>query len=119
MVQHACVAALIGCVVATLCVSPAAAQISKDQYLRYVQLQHPTIVCEPGHVDRRDCQTDETVGYPASPSPAAGIIAHADTGNVSVVGPAYNDGWNRVGDTMGYERYDLAEVSWARRSWIS
>jgi hypothetical protein len=31
-----------------------------------------------------------------------------------VVGPAYNDGWNRVGDTMGYERYDLAEVSWAR-----
>jgi hypothetical protein len=53
-------------------------------------------------------------GYPASPSPAAGIIAHADTGNVSVVGPAYNDGWNRVGDTMGYERYDLAEVNWAR-----
>jgi hypothetical protein len=44
MVQHACVAALIGCVVATLCVSPAAAQIPKAQYLRYVPLQHPTIV---------------------------------------------------------------------------
>ncbi len=53
-------------------------------------------------------------GYPASPSPAAGIIPHADTGNGAVVGPSFNDGWNRTGDTPGYERYDLVQVSWAR-----
>lgn len=53
-------------------------------------------------------------GYPASPSPAAGIIPHADTGNGAVVGPSFNDGWNRTGDTPGYERYDLVQVSWTR-----
>lgn len=52
-------------------------------------------------------------GYPASPSPAAGIVAHADTGNVSVVGPTYNDGWNRLGDSAGYEAYEVVETSWA------
>jgi hypothetical protein len=53
-------------------------------------------------------------GYPASPSPVAGFVAHSDMGNVAVVGPAFNDGWNRLGDSAGYELYDLVEMSWAR-----
>ena len=53
-------------------------------------------------------------GFPASPSPVAGLVRHSDMGNVSVVGPAYNDGWNRVGQSRGYEPYDLVEASWAR-----
>lgn len=53
-------------------------------------------------------------GFPATRSPVAGMVQHADMGNVSVVGPAFNDGWNRVGESRGYERYDLVEASWAR-----
>jgi len=52
-------------------------------------------------------------GYPASPSPGAGIVAHADMGNVAPVGPTYNNAWNRVGDSAGYEYYDLVMESWA------
>jgi hypothetical protein len=52
-------------------------------------------------------------GYPASPSPAAGVIAHTDTGNVSVVGPAFNGGWNRTGPASGYGLYDAVKLSWA------
>lgn len=44
-------------------------------------------------------------GYPAAESPFAGIIAHAETGNISVVGPAYNGGWNRSGDAAGFHLY--------------
>jgi len=51
-------------------------------------------------------------GYPASPSPGAGLIAHADLGNVAPIGPTYNNAWNRVGDSAGYEHYDLVEQSW-------
>lgn len=41
-------------------------------------------------------------GYPATRSPFAGIISHAETGNLAPLGPAYNDGWNRVGPTLDY-----------------
>jgi hypothetical protein len=52
-------------------------------------------------------------GFPASPSPAAGTVAHADMGNVSVVGPAFNGGWNRVGDSSGYDLYEAVKLGWA------
>ena len=52
-------------------------------------------------------------GYPASPSPGAGLVAHADMGNVSPIGPSYNNAWNRIGDSAGYETYDMVEESWA------
>jgi hypothetical protein len=45
-------------------------------------------------------------GYPAVPSPFAGVVGHADTGNLSPPGPAYNGGWNRVGASGGFRRYD-------------
>ena len=34
-------------------------------------------------------------GYPAAKSPFAGIVAHTNLGNNSVLGPSYNSGWNR------------------------
>ena len=45
-------------------------------------------------------------GYPAVPSPLAGVVAHADTGNLSPPGPAYNGGWNRTGAAGGFGAYD-------------
>ena len=50
-------------------------------------------------------------GYPAVVSPFAGVVAHAETGNVSVVGPSFNSGWNRSGETEGYAVYDPNKVS--------
>ena len=44
-------------------------------------------------------------GYPATESPFAGIVAHTDLGNISVLGPSYNAGWNRSGDAPGFQRY--------------
>jgi hypothetical protein len=44
-------------------------------------------------------------GYPAVPSPFAGVVEHADTGNLSPPGPAYNGGWNRSGAAGGFSRY--------------
>ncbi len=44
-------------------------------------------------------------GQPATSSPGAGIVRHADTGNVAPLGPAYNPGWNRTGPSQGYDRY--------------
>ncbi len=44
-------------------------------------------------------------GYPAVISPFAGVIAHAETGNLSPVSPSYNGGWNRLADARGYEAY--------------
>jgi hypothetical protein len=44
-------------------------------------------------------------GYPATNSPFAGIVRYAETGNTSILGPAYNGGWNRAGAAAGYERY--------------
>jgi hypothetical protein len=45
-------------------------------------------------------------GYPAVESPLAGIVAHAETGNLSPPGPAYNGGWNRTGASGGFDGYD-------------
>jgi hypothetical protein len=44
-------------------------------------------------------------GYPATLSPFAGVVAHADTGNLAPLGPAFRDGWNLVGSSVGYELY--------------
>jgi hypothetical protein len=44
-------------------------------------------------------------GYPAMESTASGIVSHADTGNLSPVGPTFNSGWNRSGATEGYAAY--------------
>ena len=44
-------------------------------------------------------------GYPATESPGAGIVAHAETGNLSIVGPAFNTGWNRSGENVQYKKY--------------
>jgi hypothetical protein len=52
-------------------------------------------------------------GYPASPSPAAGLFSHVDTGNTSVVGPSFNGGWNRIGDATGFATYEAVKMSWA------
>lgn len=45
-------------------------------------------------------------GTPAAPSPLAGIVAHAETGNLAPVGPAFNAGWNRAGRGSGYTPYE-------------
>jgi hypothetical protein len=46
-------------------------------------------------------------GYPAVPSPFAGIISHAETGNIPPNGPPYNEGsWNRTGTAGSSARYE-------------
>ncbi len=50
-------------------------------------------------------------GYPATQSPFAGIVAHADTGNLAPVGPSYNEGWNRIGPSVGYDLYQPHKFS--------
>lgn len=45
-------------------------------------------------------------GFPAAASPFAGVVPHAETGNLAPLGPAYNSGWNRVGAAAGYALYD-------------
>lgn len=45
-------------------------------------------------------------GFPASASPFAGIIAHAETGNLAPFTVTYNGGWNRNGAAGGYHLYD-------------
>ncbi|MEZ5317129.1 MAG: hypothetical protein R2752_06975 [Vicinamibacterales bacterium] len=52
-------------------------------------------------------------GFPATPSPAAGTVQNADLGNVAIVGPSFNGGWNRIGDASGYAEYTAVKVSWA------
>lgn len=44
-------------------------------------------------------------GYPAVESPFAGVVANAETGNLSIVGPAFNTGWNRSGENVQYKAY--------------
>jgi hypothetical protein len=44
-------------------------------------------------------------GYPAVQSPFAGVVANAETGNLSIVGPAFNTGWNRSGQNVQYKNY--------------
>jgi len=50
-------------------------------------------------------------GYPATQSPFAGVIAHADTGNLAPLGPSYNEGWNRIGSSLGYDLYQPHKFS--------
>jgi len=45
-------------------------------------------------------------GFPASASPFAGIVAHAETGNLAPFTVTYNGGWNRNGAAGGYHLYD-------------
>jgi hypothetical protein len=57
-------------------------------------------------------------GFPASASPLAGVIAHADTGNQSSLGPAYNAGWNRTHAGPGYDLYEPHRLpSWLPLDW--
>jgi len=44
-------------------------------------------------------------GYPAVESPFAGVVSNAETGNLSIVGPAFNTGWNRSGENVQYKAY--------------
>jgi hypothetical protein len=50
-------------------------------------------------------------GFPAASSPFAGIVPHAETGNLAPFGPAYNPGWNRVGAARAFELYEPHKVS--------
>ena len=45
-------------------------------------------------------------GYPAAKSPFAGIVSHAETGNLAPFTVTYNGGWNRSGASGGYHLYD-------------
>jgi hypothetical protein len=45
-------------------------------------------------------------GYPAAKSPLAGIVAHAETGNLSPPGPAFNNGWNTSEPVATFSRYE-------------
>jgi hypothetical protein len=49
-------------------------------------------------------------GYPAVESPFAGIVSHAETGNLAVLGPAFNAGWNRSGESEGFSAYEPDKV---------
>ena len=51
-------------------------------------------------------------GYPVAESPFAGIVAHAETGNLAVVGPAFNAGWNRAGASAGFALYSPNKFDW-------
>jgi len=49
-------------------------------------------------------------GYPAIESPFAGVVSHAETGNLAVFGPSFSAGWNRTGATEGFATYDPRKV---------
>jgi len=68
---------------------------------------HPQVLTDPGY--RRDWAwfvLPIRSGYPASASPFAGIISHAETGNLAPFTVTYNGGWNRSGASGGYHLYD-------------
>jgi hypothetical protein len=44
-------------------------------------------------------------GFPASVSPLAGVIEHTNTGNLSSLGPAYSEAWNRIDGTNEFSLY--------------
>lgn len=46
-------------------------------------------------------------GFPATNSAGAGLVKHADLGNVSPMGPAYQSAWNRVGAEPDYSEYHI------------
>ncbi len=49
-------------------------------------------------------------GYPAVESPFAGVVSHAETGNLAVFGPSFSAGWNRSGESEGFGTYDPNKV---------
>ena len=51
-------------------------------------------------------------GYPVAESPFAGVVSHAETGNLAVVGPAFNAGWNRAGASAGFAHYSPNKFDW-------
>lgn len=50
-------------------------------------------------------------GYPAVRSPFAGIVSHAETGNLAPPGPAYNNKWNRIGSLTTDGQYQPHKFS--------
>jgi len=44
-------------------------------------------------------------GYPATESPFAGIVPHAETGNLAPFGPMFQPHWNRTGSAGGSHSY--------------
>ena len=44
-------------------------------------------------------------GYPAARSPLAGIVAYAETGNLSPPGPAFNNGWNTSEPIATFDKF--------------
>jgi len=45
-------------------------------------------------------------GYPATVSPLAGLLPHADTGNLAPNGPSFSSGWNVTGPAPGFRAYE-------------
>ncbi len=44
-------------------------------------------------------------GYPATVSPFAGVVPHAETGNLAPTGPHYQGGWNHSGSASGFHDF--------------
>ncbi|RUO87736.1 hypothetical protein D7Y11_39055 [Corallococcus sp. AB018] len=51
-------------------------------------------------------------GFPMARSPLSGLVAHSDMGNLSIVGPAFNEGWNRPAPSAGFDLYVPSELPW-------
>jgi hypothetical protein len=50
-------------------------------------------------------------GYPASESPFAGFIPHAETGNLAPPGPTFQSSWNTSGASAGFHHYNPHKFS--------
>lgn len=46
-------------------------------------------------------------GFPVTSSPGATVLEDVDIGQLAPFGPAYNPGWNSVGENRGFRRYQL------------
>jgi hypothetical protein len=44
-------------------------------------------------------------GFPATNSPGAGLMKHADAGNLAPMGPTFDTGWNRLGPSILYRSF--------------
>ncbi|QSQ22178.1 hypothetical protein JY651_44810 [Pyxidicoccus parkwayensis] len=51
-------------------------------------------------------------GFPTAASPLSGLVEHSDMGNLSIVGPAFNEGWNRPAPNAGFDTYAPSELPW-------
>jgi hypothetical protein len=114
--------------------------MTKLEYFRFILLDYPRIVRQPeadsifslygdksapGYSDvavkevyvdpdyRRDWAwmlLPIRSGFPAAESPFAGIVAHAETGNLAPFTVTYNGGWNRNGAAGGASRSRSAGI---------